>query len=71
MYKCQATGKLVPAGVPANKLVTHVRKRTYYRTNKYGDEVAVGFGSEIVREILVSKEYADEMKTKGFTPAVV
>lgn len=71
MYHCQATGKLVPAGTPATKLVTHIRNKTYYRTNKYGDQVVNGQGTEIVKEILVSKEYAEEMKAKGFTPAVV
>jgi hypothetical protein len=71
MFRCQATNKVVPAGTPANRLVTHIRNKTYYRLNKYGDEVACGQGTEIVREILVSKEYADEMKAKGFTPAVV
>lgn len=71
MFKCQATNKVVPAGVPANRLVTHIRNKTYYRTNKYGDEVVSGQGTEIVREILVSKEYADKMKAEGFQPSVV
>ena len=70
MFICAATGVQIGPNEKPHRLTTHIRNKTYYRLNKYGDEVACGQGHEIVREILVSKEYADEMKAKGFTPAV-
>jgi hypothetical protein len=72
MFKCQATGRLVPAGESAHRLVTHVRSKTYTRWNhKKNDHEAIGHGSEIVREILVCKEYFAEATANSFQPEVV
>ena len=71
MFYCQATKVLVPAGETANKLVTHVREKIYYRKDKYGQDVIAGRGQEIVREILVSREYYTQLMAKGFQPEVV
>ena len=71
MYRCQATNVLVPTG-PAYRLVTHVRPRIYSRINhKTGLPEVMGEGSEIAREILVSKEYYERAMTHNFQPAVV
>lgn len=72
MFYCQATKKLSKPGEPAAKLVTHVRNRTYFRWNpKRGEQEAIGHGTEIVREILVSKEYYAKVMAEGFQPQVV
>ena len=72
MFYCQATKRLVPAGETAHKLVTHIRHRTYTRVNhKTKQEETIGQGTEIVREILVSKEYHAEAIANGFKPQVV
>ena len=72
MYKCQATGFTSRPNEPAFRLVTHVRNRSYVRPNrKTGQDDTVGHGTEIVREILVSKEYYSEVMAKGFQPQVV
>lgn len=72
MFYCQATKRLSQSGEPAHKLVTHVRSKTYTRRNhKTNQDEAIGQGTEIVREILVSKEYYAEAMAKGFQPQVV
>ena len=72
MFKCQATGKITNPNEPAHRLVTHVRSRTYIRKNyKTGSDEMVGHGTEIVREILVCKEYAAECAAKDFQPQLV
>ena len=72
MYYCQATKKLSQPNEPAHKLVTHVRSKTYYAWDrKRQDYVAVGQGTEIVREILVSKEYHAQKMAEGFQPQLV
>ena len=72
MYYCQATKVLVPARQAANKLVTHIRPKTYYRVNhRTGLREAVGEGTEIVREILVSREYYEQAISNGFQPELV
>jgi hypothetical protein len=61
MFKCQKTGRYSQPGEIANKLVTHVRNRTYYRYNhKSGQD-----------EIIVCKEYLAEALAAGFKPQVV
>lgn len=72
MFKCQKTGKLSQPGESANKLVTHVRNRTYYRRNhKTASDEIVGHGTEIAREILVCREYFAEAMAAGFKPQLV
>jgi hypothetical protein len=72
MYRCQATGKIVPRGTDAHKLVTHIRNKTYYRWNHKTDRPEViGEGTEIVRELLVCKEYYDQAIANGFQPELV
>jgi hypothetical protein len=72
MFTCQATGLRSRPGESAAKLVTHIRNRTYTRYNhKTTQDEIVGHGSEIVREITVSKEYYNQVMAQGFTPKVV
>ncbi len=61
MYICQVTGKQSKAGEGQHKIVVQTRDRIYTRrvkneeTNKWED-VEVGRGWEIVREISASSE---------------
>ena len=72
MYRCQATNVQVPAKQPACRLITHIRPKTYYRINhKTGLEEVVGQGTEIVREILASREYYNHALATGFQPELV
>jgi hypothetical protein len=72
MFYCQKTGALSQPNEPAHKLVTHIRNKTYFRYNpKSKQDEAIGHGTEIVREVLVSKEYLAEQTAKGFQPQVV
>jgi hypothetical protein len=74
MFYCGITGKLSQPGESAFKLVTHVRQRTYVRTHFNADEETVntvGHGTEIVREILCSREAYDKLMAEGFQPEVV
>ena len=72
MFYCEATKVLVPANESACKLVTHIRNKTYTRRNhKTASDEIIGHGTEVVREILVSKEYYAEVMAKGFQPQVV
>ena len=72
MFRCQATHKLSLPTEKAHKLVTHIRNKTYYRHNrKTGQDEAIGHGSEIVREILVSGAHYNEVMAAGFKPQVV
>ena len=72
MFKCQVTGRLSQPNEPAHRLVTHIRNRTYYRRNhKTGQDDIIGHGSEVVREILVCREYYDSQIAAGFKPAIV
>jgi tRNA G37 N-methylase TrmD len=72
MFICAATGVLTKANEPAHRLVTHVRNKNYTRRNhKTNNDEVIGSGQEIVREILVCKEYYENVMAKGFTPEVV
>jgi hypothetical protein len=72
MFKCQATGFLSKPNEGAHRLVTHIRNKTYYRHNrKSGQDEIAGHGTEIVREILVSKEHYAKLMAQGFQPQVV
>lgn len=61
MYTCKVTGKVSKRGEPLNKIVVETRSRVYFvkvrneETNKLED-VEVGRGSEIVREINASED---------------
>jgi hypothetical protein len=66
------TGRFSKPNETAHKLVTHVRNKTYFRYNhKTGQEEITGHGTEIVREIMVTRECATDMAIKGFKPQVV
>jgi len=71
MYICQATKTQIGPNQSPKRLVTVVRSKTYYRKNKYGEDVTCGQGTEIVRELSVSKEYYDEMMAKNFQPTIL
>lgn len=72
MFKCQATKRLSQPGESAERLVTHVRNRTYTRWNhKKAEPEVVGHGTETVREILVCKEHYLKLMAEGFQPQVV
>lgn len=72
MFYCQATKRLSQPGESAQKLITHVRNKTYLRRNhKTNQDEAIGHGVETVREILVSNEYYQKAMADGFKPAVV
>jgi hypothetical protein len=72
MFYCQATKKLSKPNEPAHKLVTHVRNRAYTRWNhKKNDHEVIGHGVEVVREILVCREYYEKCMAEGFQPQVV
>jgi hypothetical protein len=72
MFKCEKSGMYSQPNEKACKLVTHVRSKTYHKwDHKEGQEVVIGFGTEIVREVLVSKEYYSHVMAKGFQPQVV
>jgi hypothetical protein len=72
MFVCQATGLMSKPNESAHKLVTHIRNRTYTRVNhKTGFDEIIGNGTEVVREILVSKEYYVNATARGFQPEVV
>lgn len=61
MFYCQVTGRLSKRGEKVNKLVVATREKTYYKkvrneeTGKWED-VEIGRGSEIVKEINASDE---------------
>jgi hypothetical protein len=72
MFICAITGKLSKPGEGAMKLVTHIRQRTYIRKNfKTEQDDTVGHGSEIVREVLCTREAYDKLMAGGFQPEVV
>ncbi len=72
MFRCAITGNLSKPGEGAVMLVTHVRKRTYIRKDfKTEQDDMVGHGTEIVREVLVTKEAYDKLMAEGFQPEVV
>jgi hypothetical protein len=72
MFRCQGSGKLVTKGEDAHRLVTHIRNKTYYCVNhRTGLPEFVGEGTEIVREILVSREYYQQAIADGFQPELV
>jgi hypothetical protein len=54
------------------KLVTHIRNKTYMRYNRKSEQDEVsGHGTEVVREVLVSREAYDKLIASGFQPEVV
>lgn len=61
MYKCEVTGKMSKPGAKLHKVVASTREREYKmklfneETRKYED-VVVGHGWEIVRELNASEE---------------
>lgn len=64
MYRCQITGRLSERNVPMNKLVVETRDRIYTRfvkneETRQWEEIEVGRGWEIVREINVSQAGKD------------
>ena len=72
MYKCQTTGVTTESGQPAYKLVTKIRPKIYYRWNhKTGLDEIAGEGTEIVSELLVSKEHYEQAMANGFQPEMV
>jgi hypothetical protein len=61
MFYCQVTGKLSKSGETQNKIVVQTRERVYTRKFRNEDtgkleDVEVGRGWEIVREINASEE---------------
>jgi hypothetical protein len=64
MFYCQVTGRLSKRGEKVNKIVVATRDRIYYKkirneeTNKWED-VEIGRGTEIVKEINASQEGLD------------
>jgi hypothetical protein len=71
MFICKATKFNTKPNESACHLVTHIRHKTYYRKDKYGQDVISGQGQEIVREILVCREYYDKVMAENFQPHVV
>lgn len=72
MFRCAITGNLSKPGEGAAMLVTHIRKRTYIRKNfKTEQDDMVGHGTEIVREVMCTKEAYDKLMAEGFQPEVV
>jgi hypothetical protein len=72
MFRCAITGNISKPGEGATMLVTHIRKRTYIRKNcKTEQDDMVGHGTEIVREVLCTKEAYDKLMAEGFQPEVV
>lgn len=57
MYRCSISGKLSLPGESAYKVVTETRIKQY----KDADDRIFATGSEIVKEILVSKEVYEQM----------
>ena len=62
-YKCMITGKVSKHGEKVNKIVAETREKTYTKWVKNEEsfqyeEVFVAHGSEIVKELSVSKEGA-------------
>lgn len=68
MFYCQVTGRLSKRGEKVNKVVVATRERIYYKkvrneeSNKWED-VEIGRGWEIVKEINVSQEGLDLFNT--------
>jgi hypothetical protein len=60
MFICAVTGKVSEPREKMIKVVVETRPRTYLNWNADGDEV-VSHGSEIVREIGVTKEGFDQL----------
>jgi len=61
MYRCEITNKVSEPGDPLNKIVALTRPKTYFRwikneENNRWEEVEVGHGSEVVRELSLSAE---------------
>jgi len=68
MFRCQATGKVSKPREKPIRIIVETRPQTY--ENKYKDEdnewqYLRTEGSEIVREILVCKEYYDTVKNEA------
>ena len=53
-FRCERCGKAVPNGVPASKIVTQTRHRSYPHS----------VGTEIVKELLVCTKCAKELEKK-------
>jgi hypothetical protein len=72
MFRCQMTGKLSKPGESPQKLVTKIRKKTYFRTNKKtGLQEIVGHGHEIAQEVLISQSHHAKLIAEGFLPELV
>lgn len=68
MYICQVTGKTSAAGEKLNRIVVETRQRSYTRTERNPDtglieDVEVGRGWEIVREIRATAEGVAEWES--------
>lgn len=59
MFIYQDTGKVSKPGEAQRKVVTKVRQVTYYNdsTNPTVEEPVISYGTEIVEELAVSKDY--------------
>jgi hypothetical protein len=72
MFRCFFTKKLSKPGEHPYRLVTHIRNKTYYRLNsKTGAKEVVGYGTETVREVMVSAEHYAKLMADGFIPVLV
>lgn len=68
MYICQVTGKVSAAGEKLNRIVVQTRPRTYTRMERDPEtgrleEVDIGRGFEIVREIRATAEGVAEWES--------
>jgi len=64
MFKSELTGKQFGKYVSPVVIVTHKRKKTYFRKDKYGNDRECGQGWEIVKEIRVAPSEVEAARAK-------
>lgn len=66
MFRCQVSGQVSLPGEKAFKVVVETRPKVYFKKDKNGNQIKVGEGNEIVKELTVRESVYKQM-TKGDT----
>lgn len=61
MFRCQISGRVSKPGEKAFKVITETRPKTYYRKDKNGNQIKIGEGREIVKELTVCERVYKQM----------
>jgi len=64
MFRCELTKKLSKPGEKPLKVPVQLREKTYLKKDKFGQDVVIGKGFEIVKEMTILAESLAELRKR-------